>query len=119
MSIVKINHNAGFFSCCSVKLTNTINFINLNNKIPDIVDSSEQFNYYKTNNDKDLISLNEMIEYYNNWSTDKLQSNPFAKRINNHIKTERKRIDNKQSMCICSYKWNTVFKENYSNSLID
>lgn len=44
---VTSTHNAGFFSCCSLKLHNIIEFINLKSKIPDYVDSSSQFKWYK------------------------------------------------------------------------
>ena len=51
--MIKITHNAGFFSCCSVKLTEIVEFINSNKRLPDIVDSSEQFIVYKNDKDKD------------------------------------------------------------------
>ena len=50
--MLKINHNSGFFSCCSVKLREIVDFINSNKRIPDIVDSSEQFKWYKNNINK-------------------------------------------------------------------
>ena len=40
-------NNAGFFSCCSVKLYKIIEFINSNKRLPDNVDSSKQFKMYK------------------------------------------------------------------------
>ena len=43
---IHTNHNAGFFSCCSVKLHKIIEFININNKLPN-VNSSKQFLWYK------------------------------------------------------------------------
>jgi hypothetical protein len=49
---LKINHNAGFFSCCSVKLTQIVDFINSNKKLPDTVDSSQQFKWYKNDKNK-------------------------------------------------------------------
>ena len=49
--MIKITHNFGFFSCCSVKLSNIVNFINVKKKIPNIVDSSEQFKLYKKDSD--------------------------------------------------------------------
>ena len=54
--MLKTTHNAGFFSCCSVKLCNLVTFINSNQKVPDSVDSSQQFEWYKndTNRDKDI-----------------------------------------------------------------
>ena len=45
--MIKISHNSGFFSCCSVKLTEIVKFINLNKRLPDHVDSSKQFRLYK------------------------------------------------------------------------
>ena len=41
--MIKITHSCGFFSCCSVRLEMIINYTNKNKKLPDIVDSSEQF----------------------------------------------------------------------------
>jgi len=62
--MIKITHNAGFFSCCSVKLTEIVNFINLNNKLPDIVDSTQQFSFYKKDSDIDITY--DYFENYNN-----------------------------------------------------
>ena len=50
--MIKIDHNAGFFSCCSVKLNMIVDFIHSNKSLPDIVDSSKQFILYK--NDKNI-----------------------------------------------------------------
>ena len=86
MSVV-LTHNAGFFSCCSVKLTDIVKFINLNAKIPDIVDSSLQFEWYKNNNDKDITY--EYFEHYNN-------------------------IQNTEIKCPINYHWRYQFI-NYSN----
>jgi hypothetical protein len=79
MSII-INHNSGFFSCCSIKLMHIVGFINYMNKLPDDVDSSKQFEWYKNENDKDkditfdyfkhysqindIIQINENINYH-------------------------------------------------------
>lgn len=46
-SSVISTHNAGFFSCCSVKLNDIVNYINLNKKLPNYVNSSAQFEWYK------------------------------------------------------------------------
>jgi hypothetical protein len=64
--MLKINHNAGFFSCCSVKLTSIVDFINSNKKLPDCVDSSEQFKWYKNDNNKDNDITFDYFENYNN-----------------------------------------------------
>jgi hypothetical protein len=50
MSVIT-THNAGFFSCCSVKLMNITDYINEHLKLPTLVDSSRQFNWYKKNNE--------------------------------------------------------------------
>lgn len=42
-----ITHNSGFFSCCSVRLDNIIKYFNQNRRLPLIVDSSAQFDWYK------------------------------------------------------------------------
>lgn len=60
-----ITHNAGFFSCCSVKLHNIVKFSNLHNKIPDEVDSSDQFQLYKKKVDKNKDITYDFFENYN------------------------------------------------------
>ena len=62
--MIKTTHNAGFFSCCSVKLTDIINYFNTNKKIPNNVDSSEQFQWYKINKTGDITF--DYFEHYNN-----------------------------------------------------
>jgi hypothetical protein len=64
--MIKINHNSGFFSCCSVKLSSIVNFINSNKKLPDCVDSSQQFKWYKNDNNKDNDITFDYFENYNN-----------------------------------------------------
>jgi len=59
---IKVTHNAGFFSCCSIRLTNILKYINLNKQLPIEVDSSEQFKLYKLNNE-DITY--EYFEHYN------------------------------------------------------
>ena len=61
--MIKITHNAGFFSCCSVKLNSIVDFINSNKSLPDIVDSSQQFILYK--NDKNIDITFDYFENYN------------------------------------------------------
>ncbi len=53
MSVV-CKHSYGFFSCCNVKLNKIINYINQNNKLPLVVDSSEAMPLYKKNKDEDV-----------------------------------------------------------------
>ena len=66
--MIKITHNAGFFSCCSVKLTNIVEYINSNKKIADSVDSSKQFELYKNDKNKDITF--DYFEHYDNINDD-------------------------------------------------
>jgi hypothetical protein len=49
MSELTITHNSGFFSCCSVKLSEIINFFNTQKREPNSIDSKFQFASYKIN----------------------------------------------------------------------
>jgi len=66
MSVIT-THNAGFFSCCSVKLHHIIQFINSHATLPDVVDSSAQFELYKPNNNVDVTY--DFFEHYDNIDT--------------------------------------------------
>ena len=61
-----INHNAGFFSCYTIRLLNILEYINKHKKCPENVDSSRQFLDYKNNKNNDYtaeyIELNEQIQ---------------------------------------------------------
>ena len=63
MSVIS-SHNAWFFSCCSVKLSDIVNYINNNFNIPTYIDSSAQFSWYKQSNTKDITY--EYFEHYDN-----------------------------------------------------
>jgi hypothetical protein len=54
--VLVVNHNAGFFSCNSVKLQKIIEFFNKYKQLPQFVDSSEQLIFYKNSN-IDITSL--------------------------------------------------------------
>ena len=62
---VIITHNAGFFSCCSVRLHHIVSFINDFKELPYCVDSSKQFEWYKQyKNDADIT-----FDYFENYDT--------------------------------------------------
>ncbi len=63
MSLI-ITHNAGFFSCCTVKLRKIIKYINTNNNLPEKIYCSEQFNLYKENSTHDITYV--YFEHYEN-----------------------------------------------------
>jgi len=64
MSVISTHNDSGFFSCCSVKLFNIVNYINNNNNIPTYVDSSQSFEWYKQPDGKDVTY--EYFEHYDN-----------------------------------------------------
>ena len=47
MTTLQITHSYGFFSCCSMRLHQIVEYFNKNNVCPSFVDSSEQFKWYK------------------------------------------------------------------------
>jgi hypothetical protein len=61
--MLKIDHNAGFFSCCTIRLSKIIEYFNNNQKLPEEVDSSQQFNFYKS---KQCDITFQIFENYNN-----------------------------------------------------
>jgi hypothetical protein len=63
--MLKTTHNAGFFSCCSVKLNDIVDFVNANKKTPDVVDSSQQFQLYKTKGNRNDVTF-DFFEHYDN-----------------------------------------------------
>lgn len=65
--MIKITHDAGFFSCCSVKLLDIKNYFQKQGKLPLKVDSSESFRKYKINR-KDITF--DFFEHYNNINID-------------------------------------------------
>jgi len=62
---VKSTHNAGFFSCCSMRLDEIIKFFNKYKLLPIKVDSSIQFEWYKNNNVCEDITF-DYFEFYKN-----------------------------------------------------
>ena len=57
MDVLKTVHNAGFFSCCTFRLLPIMKYFNENGRLPDAVDSSEQFFFYKNNPAENLVPL--------------------------------------------------------------
>lgn len=58
MKVLKTTHNAGFFSCCSIRLIDIMIYFNDHQGLPDIVDSSQQFGHYKS------YVMENLIPYY-------------------------------------------------------
>jgi hypothetical protein len=51
---LKIDSGVGIFSCCTVRLESILEYYNLHHKIPKLVDSSDQFVFYKENDDENI-----------------------------------------------------------------
>lgn len=65
-----ITHNAGFFSCCNIRLKHIVEYFNKFKELPKIVDSSKQFVSFKNDQKIDISELLfknsvEDIEYIN------------------------------------------------------
>ena len=54
---LRINHDAGFFSCCTVRLAGILEYFRSFQKPPRVVDSSRQFGWYKRNPLEDATPL--------------------------------------------------------------
>ena len=69
-----INHNAGFFSCCTVYLQSVLNFFNMKHNLPDEINSIQQFFWYKLVEQKSQDIKNI---YFNDYAQlrDKIQIN--------------------------------------------
>jgi len=61
--VLTITHNAGFFSCCSVRLDKIIEYFNRFKILPETVDSSQQFDWYKP---KDRANESITEDYFSN-----------------------------------------------------
>jgi len=138
--MLKITHNSGFFSCCSVKLNDIIDYFNDNKHLPINVDSSEQFEWYKPkeyknndityhyfkNNLENFISFVNHIDYKHEYqfSDYKLLNykilSPFIEKyftptdeiINMQNKMENKyNIENYENICVLFYRGNDKITE--------
>ena len=109
---VKCCHNGGFFSCCSVKLSDIIIYINSNKKMPDQVDSSEQFAWYKPNNNADDIT-NDYFEHY-----DKLPEIMYKSNIDYHWTHQYKNYSELQYNSIIPIIQKYFYMSNDINNII-
>tara|TARA_Y100000389_G_C17394616_1_gene481834 strand:+ start:480 stop:1277 length:798 start_codon:yes stop_codon:yes gene_type:complete len=66
--MIKITQGYGFFSCCSLRLYYIVDFINSNKKAPIVVDSSEQFIWYKQTENRNEDITFDYFEHYDNVS---------------------------------------------------
>lgn len=57
MSTLTVKHNAGFFSCTTIRLIEIMKYFNRNKALPDIVDSSEQFAFYKKDLSENIVPM--------------------------------------------------------------
>ena len=71
-----VTHNAGFFSCCSVKLHRIVEFINKHKKLPDTCDSSKQFQWYKRTNSH-LINRDITYDYFKHYNTIEIKEEKY------------------------------------------
>lgn len=62
--VLRITHNFGFFSCCTIRLQSIIHYFNNNKILPEVVDSSQQFTKFKDDHSKDIT--NELFKLKDN-----------------------------------------------------
>jgi hypothetical protein len=60
---LKVAHEGGFFSCCSVRLYYLILFFNKYKRLPEIFDTTGFYTWYKQNNSTDDITFNYFKHY--------------------------------------------------------
>lgn len=75
---VTTNQVAGFFSCCSIRLHKITNYFNENKQLPEFVDSSRSFTWYRPEGRKNEDVL---YDYFENNTTDEIL---FSRNINYH-----------------------------------
>jgi hypothetical protein len=108
-------HNAGFFSCVSVRLDTILNYYNENKKCPLKVDSSKLFNLYKINRNDDItnylfetddmdipydgnVTISKNNEEYQFTSYSLLNYNELKPFIDKYFKPTRVILDNKLNL---------------------
>jgi hypothetical protein len=94
--MLRVKHNAGFFSCCSVRLHEIVKYFNKNKKLPNNVDSSVQFRNYKKDKQGDIT-----FHYFKHYNKNK--NFGYIKNIDyNHEKqfTDYKKLNYKK---ICPF----------------
>ena len=93
MSTLLVTHSYGFFSCCSMRLHQIVEYFNKNQGCPGTVDSSEQFKWYNPEGETRDITH----DYFNKDLEDKLviPFTSFVNYIQQYQYTDYKNIDYK------------------------
>jgi phage pi2 protein 07 len=141
MNELKITHDAGFFSCCTIKLEEILKYFNINKQLPKSVECTQQFQWYKLPKDKNTDVTNHYfktketdLKYINSLnitsSTDEQQFSDYTKlnfsdidffvdkyfspseAINNIIKNiEQKYKLDYENTCVVFYRGNDKARE--------
>jgi hypothetical protein len=148
MTTLNVTHSHGFFSCCSVRLHEIIKYFNSYKGLPDVVNSSKQFKWYKVNinprldvtffffdnyNNYNKIDYVKNIDYdesyqYSNYSDLKYEDiMPFIKKyfspsvqVNETISyLEKKYIIDYENICVLFYRGNDKITETSLSSYND
>lgn len=69
-SLLTITHDCGFFSCSSVRLDIISKYIVDNKKLPEIIDCSKQFSWYKPEDKISEDITNDYFERFENVEID-------------------------------------------------
>ena len=129
---LKVAHEGGFFSCCSLRLYYLILFFNKYKQLPKLFDTTGFYTWYKQNNSTDDITFNyfkhynendyhECYQYKNYKELDLKRLSLFIKKYfipTDDIRTIQKTIETKynidfENTCVLFYRGNdkaTEFK---------
>ena len=63
MTLIIKHNDSGFFSCCSLRLNDIVDYFNNNKCLPETVNSSNQFTWYKP---KEFRNRDITYDYFEN-----------------------------------------------------
>jgi hypothetical protein len=75
--MLKVTHNAGFFSNCTIRLFRLLEYYNIEKKLPDVFDCSQQFSWYKKHQSDNIVD-----DYFMNYNN--FDDIPFTNIIHMH-----------------------------------
>ena len=84
-STIVVTHNAGFFSCCSIRLEDIVQYFNTHNcHLPQHVDSTAQFEWYKPTSSDDDVTFQYFVHYDEHDNDDDTHAFPTHRVFHDH-----------------------------------
>jgi hypothetical protein len=91
--MLDIKHNAGFFSCCSVRICKIINYFSKYKILPSLVNCSSMFSMYKIDKNTDITY--DFFEHYDNINDEIVYEKDIPINIYNFQFSNYKNVDYK------------------------